>query len=137
MHSLSLFYPKYCIITFSFKYGKLLQKMRLSFPMRLIEALKTHTILTGSFISLPSQPKQSKIISLPHEMHLGLFLMAFLNDSHLHGAGRRHKSMQTYSSNSAHTTSLAEGVKASLCFIHKTSLKAVVSKTTFNCLHSN
>jgi len=32
---------------------------------------------------------------------------------------------------------LAEGVKASLCFIHKTSLKAVVSKTTFSCLHSN
>lgn len=33
--SLSLFCPNYCVITFSSRFGELLQKMQLSFPMNL------------------------------------------------------------------------------------------------------
>lgn len=97
IHSLSLFCPNYYVITFSSRFGELLQKMQLSFPMNpdlCFEDIYKHDKETRlDHLSCYTQSKLSKILSLPHEVYLVSLLMASLIDFHLY---RKDKDTRAY-----------------------------------------
>lgn len=127
IYSLSLFCPNYYVITFSSRFGELPQKTQLSLLFthwRHIQAW--HEDYFGSFITLHSQSKLSKILSLLHEVHLVSFLVASQINLHL---SRADKDTRVYRQMFSIFLTIhnrlptqGQGSKASICFIHKTSL---------------